>query len=176
MDKQKYEFEFFAGDSFYSGNLFGVIVMIVCGIFALSFINNNSDRPSVYSSSSDTSSLDGVTFLFVAFMIVMVILMVRSSVNERSNPIPIIGGTEEDFVFRLDSAVALSLPWDQIAFIAYKKKIESDEDGSTTYHYICPKTVYDQEYEICINKLDENKDDIRQVIQQYHPEVKFLNF
>ena len=96
--------------------------------------------------------------------------------KEKESKVPILAGTKDEFVFRIDDEL-ISIPWKDIQRISYKKRSEYSSEGHRSVkHYICPYTQAGPDYEILIDKLDEDQYDIYDVLNKYHPEILLSGF
>ena len=75
----------------------------------------------------------------------------------------------------MSSSFALMMK--DIQRISYKKRSEYSSEGHRSVkHYICPYTQAGPDYEISIDKLDEDQYDIYDVLNKYHPEILLSGF
>jgi len=142
MEKENYQFEYYAGSNFYFTNLMFILVMFGFGIVAFISIYMDIDKGIEHDLSHST--------LIIIFLAA--------------------------FVFRIDDE-QISIPWKDIQRISYKKRSEYSSEGHRSVkHYICPYTQDGPDYEISIDKLDEDQYDIYDVLNKYHPEILLSGF
>jgi len=155
MEKEKYQFEYYAGSNFYFTNLMFILVLFGFGIVAFISIYMDIDKGIEHDLSHSTLM---IIFLAAIF------------------GVPILAGTKDEFVFRIDDE-QISIPWKDIQRISYKKRSEYSSEGHRSVkHYICPYTQDGPDYEISIDKLDEDQYDIYDVLNKYHPEILLSGF
>ena len=160
MEKEKYQFEYYAGSNFYFTNLMFILVMFGFGIVAFISIYMDIDKGIEHDLSHST-----LMIIFLAAIFGGIILY-----------LPILAGTKDEFVFRIDDEL-ISIPWKDIQRISYKKRSEYSSEGHRSVkHYICPYTQAGPDYEISIDKLDEDQYDIYDVLNKYHPEILLSGF
>ncbi len=185
MNKDDYEFAFFAGEKYYISSVVGIIVSIIFPLFFIASIQGHDSEHNLESSSSysyssasaEKASVEGfLVFFAIIASVIIITLIVRSMNAEKDSKYPILAGTAEEMVFRLSNGKVHFLEWETIDSISHKEVVEYDEDGSSTYHYICPRTKKGEIFEISISKLDENYSDIQKVLHKYHPEISLIDF
>ena len=146
MEKENYQFEYYAGSNFYFTNLMFILVMFGFGIVA--FISIYMD----------------------------ILYLIKNIFKEKESKVPILAGKKDEFVFRIDDE-QISIPWKDIQRISYKKRSEYSSEGHRSVkHCICPYTQDGPDYEISIDKLDEDQYDIYDVLNKYHPEILLTGF
>ena len=157
MEKEKYQFEYYAGSNFYFTNLMFILVMFGFGIVAFISIYMDIDKGIEHDLSHST-----LIIIFLAAIFGGIILyLIKNRFKEKESKAPILAGTKDEFVFR----------------ISYKKRSEYSSEGHRSVkHYICPYTQDGPDYEISIDKLDEDQYDIYDVLNKYHPEILLSGF
>ena len=172
MEKEKYQFEYYAGSNFYFTNLMFILVMFGFGIVAFISIYMDIDKGIEHGLSHST-----LMIIFLAAIFGGIILyLIKNIFKEKESKVPILAGKKDEFVFRIDDE-QISIPWKDIQRISYKKRSEYSSEGHRSVkHYICPYTQAGPDYEISIDKLDEDQYDINDVLNKYHPEILLSGF
>ena len=172
MEKEKYQFEYYAGSNFYFTNLMFILVMLGVAFVAFASIYMDIDKGGEHDLSHYTLMIIVLAAVYGGF----VLYLVKNIFKEKESNVPILAGTKDEFVFRFDDEL-ISIPWKDIQRISYKKRSEYSSEGHRSVkHYICPYTQDGPDYEISIDKLDEDQYDIYDVLNKYHPEILLSGF
>ena len=172
MEKEKYQFEYYAGSKFYFYRGFILLTLLGGAFVAFTNIYMDIDKGIEHDLSHST-----LMIIFLAAIFGGIILyLIKNIFKEKESKVPILAGTKDEFVFRIDDE-QISIPWKDIQRISYKKRSEYSSEGHRSVkHYICPYTQAGPDYEISIDKLDEDQYDIYDVLNKYHPEILLSGF
>lgn len=172
MNKEEYQFEFYAGSKFYLTR--GLILLLVLGVAFVAFasIYMDVDKGGEHDLSHYTLMIIVLAAVYGGF----ILYLIKDIFKEKDSDLPVLAGTKDEFIFRIDDEL-ISIPWKDVERISYKKRSEYDVEGyRRVKHFICPYTKAGPDYEISIDKLDEDQYDIFDVLRKYHPELPLLNF